>query len=333
MLALVTLLPDDYLTKHMEIDPSEVRQYAEFMSTVTTLSRQERRSHPHLRAVDQKISEFLSKDNVSAIQRHVKQMWDQYGGPELDAAIEHGILEIDQDWFFDIETNDIDQARLLEKLRSPDSHLLVDSQIQKVAEAAVREGLIEVPDAQSSRLRKTKAGTSMITHLPAFENAPVEDILEARAETRDYLGRYRTTVAQLAKQLQAEPFSPELSIEIEDLWFDEVLQRVIDMQQALEDSSLGGALKTAISNLPGSLPAIAGAGIITPSAIQLGVNALTNIESLIPAFTASALATGSAAWAGFQKDFKSSYGDSRMSKREAKEDGLFYLYSANQALS
>src|SRR5699024_5880586 len=161
-------------------------------------------------AIDQKISDFLSNDKVSAMQHHVTQMWDQYGGPELDAAIEHGSLEIDQDWFFNAEINDIDQTRLLEKLRSPDSHLLVDSQIRKVAEAAVKEGLIQVPEARSSRLRKTKTGTSMITYLPAFENAPVIDILKAREETRDYLGRYQATIAQLAEKLQAEPFSSEL---------------------------------------------------------------------------------------------------------------------------
>ena len=332
MLTWVMLLPDDFITQHMKMDPSAARQLLETMSQVTTLSRQERRSTSHLRAIDQKISDFSSNDNVSAMQRHVKQLWDQYGGPELDAAIEHGILEIDQDWFFNAETNDIDQTRLLEKLRSPDSHLLVDSQIRQIAEAAVKEGLLQVPEARSSRLRKTKTGTSMITYLPAFENAPVEEILEARQETRDYLGRYRTTIATLAEKLQAEPFSPELSAEIEDLWIDGVLPRIIEIQRALEESSLGGALKTAVSNLPGSLPAIAGAGM-APTVLQLGVNALTNIESFVPALTASGLAAGGAAWASFQKNFNSSYAEARKRKADAKEDGLFYLYSVNQAIS
>lgn len=33
----------------------------------------------------------------------------------------------------------------------------------------------------------------------------------ARTETQDYLGRYRTTVAQLAEKLHAEPFSSEMN--------------------------------------------------------------------------------------------------------------------------
>lgn len=326
-------MPDEFITQHTAQHPSVIRAGAEKLSEIFLRNRRERRVSAEMRGIEKKLHDSIPTDAFHKMRQSTKEMWDRYGGPELDVAVEAGILEIDREWFFDIETNDIDQEKLLEELRSPASHLLVDSQIQKVAEAAVREGLLQVPEAQSSRLRKTKTGTSMFTYLPAFENAPVEEILEARTETRDYLGRYRTTVAQLAKKLQAEPFSPDLSLEIEDLWFDGVLQRVIDIQQALEDSSLGGALKTAISHVPGSWPAIAGAGIITPSVIQLGVNAITNIESLLPAFMASGLAAGSAAWAGFQKDFKTSYGESRLSKKEAKEDGLFYLYSANQALS
>ena len=187
MLHFMALMPDDFLAEHMDRDPADARRAMEAMSSITMRSRRERRLNSKVRTTDQIISDSVPPETGVAVQQHAKKLWALYGGPELDVALEHGVLEIDQEWFFDTTTNDIDQTKILEKLRNPDAHLLVDFQIRKLAEAAVREGHLEMPRTQASRLRKTKTGTTMLTHLPTFEDAPVEKILTARTETQDPL--------------------------------------------------------------------------------------------------------------------------------------------------
>lgn len=333
MLHFMALMPDDFLAEHMDRDPADARRAMEAMSSITMRSRRERRLNSKVRTTDQIISDSVPPDTGVAVQQHAKKLWALYGGPELDVALEHGVLEIDQEWFFDTTTNDIDQTKILEKLRNPDAHLLVDFQIRKLAEAAVREGHLEMPRTQASRLRKTKTGTTMLTHLPTFEDAPVEKILTARTETQDYLGRYRTTVAQLAEKLHAEPFSSEISSEIDDLWHDSVLPQVLEIQEALAESSLGSALKNSVRNLPAASPKIVGAGLVASPFIHLGVSTLTDLEAIIPTLATSSILAAGEALRNMQKDFDSAYRATRDNKQHAKRDGLFYLYSVNQALS
>lgn len=328
MLHFMAMMPDDFLAEHMNQAPSDARKTMDAMSSITMRSRRERRSNSHLRRADQTISGSVATDAGPAMQEHAKKLWDRYSGPELDAAVEHDILEIDQEWFFDTNANDLDQAKILEKLRNPDAHLLVDYQMRKLAEAAVREGRLEIFQSQSSRLRKTKTGTTMLTQLPTFEDAPVEKILTARTETQDYLGRYRTTVAQLAEKLRAEPFSSEISTEIDDLWQDSVLPRILEIQEALEESSLGSALKTSVKNLSAASPKVVGAGLVPPS-IHLGVSAWTDLEAIAPTLVTSGILAASEALRNMQKDFGSGYRSSQDRKHDARKDGLFYLYSTN----
>lgn len=333
MLHFMALMPDDFLAEHMDRDPADARRAMEAMSSITMRSRRERRLNSKVRTTDQIISDSVPPETGVAVQQHAKKLWALYGGPELDVALEHGVLEIDQEWFFDTTTNDIDQTKILEKLRNPDAHLLVDFQIRKLAEAAVREGHLEMPRTQASRLRKTKTGTTMLTHLPTFEDAPVEKILTARTETQDYLGRYRTTVAQLAEKLHAEPFSSEISSEIDDLWHDSVLPQVLEIQEALAESSLGSALKNSVRNLPAASPKIVGAGLVASPFIHLGVSTLTDLVAIIPTLATSSILAAGEALRNMQKDFDSAYRATRDNKQHAKRDGLFYLYSVNQALS
>jgi len=153
-------------------------------------------------------------------------MCHRYGGPELDAAVEAAFLK-------------------LTRIRSSHSHLLADSQIAKVAEAAICDELLGMPHSKFPRLRIANTRTTMIMQLPPFDDAPVEHITVVRKEAQDSR-KISKRSSSTSKQMHAEPLSPELTSQINELWSDEVKPRVLAIQKALEDSSIGGAIKTAV---------------------------------------------------------------------------------------
>lgn len=168
-----------------------------------------------------------------------------------------------------------------------------------------------------TRVVRAKVGTGLVSHLPTFPGASIESILETRQDLADPLAQYRRGVKNLSSTVESEPLSAELGAEVEDMWRDEVVPAVNDLRHDLSMTRL--AHDTAVNLGRDTKSILLGGGFF------FGVNAVTDLSSLMAAGAAAAPVVG--------KAVADAYGGLAGDRRAAKRHGLFYLLALEDRLA
>lgn len=180
---------------------------------------------------------------MSAALAELEEFVAAAGMPELVDAVDSGVLSLNLDLF----NGDVDDYmdRFLEVLKSrleaPGVHLLLDDEMAGIARGMITEGTINPSEVGLSRAVRTQAGTRLISHLPAFPDAKVADILEARLELHHPLSAYRSGMKSIEGALTAQAFDPELPSEIDELWRDVVDPTIRRLQTDLSRTRVARA--------------------------------------------------------------------------------------------
>lgn len=93
--------------------------------------------------------------------------------------------------------------RLARMLNDPHTHALLDSRAAQYASAALDDGSLEVNAHARRRARTAEVGAGMIARLPAFPQAPLDELLDLRATLGPALTRYRALAAELQELVDA----------------------------------------------------------------------------------------------------------------------------------
>lgn len=223
-----------------DLDLDEALEGLEVMRQAKALSREQRRKYmpPEMQIeLDQRHAGMVA--DLAPLQ----ELAANAGFPELVDAIESGALSLN----LDLMSPDVDEMMdryvelLAQRLESPGVHLLLDDQMADIARSLIEEGRA-TPSAQAlSRSVRTRAGTGLISHLPAFPNAKVADILEARIELYDSLTSYRTGMKAVENSLSGTAFDPELPSEIDEMWRDEVEPTIRNLRRDLSKTRIAHA--------------------------------------------------------------------------------------------
>lgn len=180
----------------------------------------------------------------------------------------------------------------------------------------------ELQDGLAPHAKRATLGTGLVTKLPAFPDAPMATILEARIELASPLGRYRRAIGQLSERLAAGPVdTPALASEIEDLWRDEVHPTLRQLDRDLSASVIATQLR---DQVPSDPKAWGGLAAFAVSFLHVGVGALADLtQPATQAAGASLLAAsmGKAAQAALQE------------RRKARSHDLYYLLALNDKLA
>ena len=169
-----------------------------------------------------------------------------------------------------------------------------------------------------SRAVRTHAGTRLVSHLPAFPDAKVADILEARDELSDPLSAYRAGMKAVEKSLNSQAFDPELPSEIDELWRDEVDPTIRRLRVDLSKTRIARA---AGLNIGADATRSAGAAALT-----VGVASAVDWVSL--STTASMLGPGYVISQGI-KAIK----ETQAARDEARSHDMFYLLQLQDKLA
>lgn len=267
-----------------------------------------------------------------------KRMWVDHGGPEIETAIESGLLTVNREWSdllaiaLDEERIDASVNLINEALRPECGNVMVDNMVGGLARAMLRENKLKVPNYRMDDVRETALGAKMILNLPNMAAVSVEKVLEVREDIAPSLGSYRNSVAKLNELLREDPFSPDLPGEIDHVWYKEVAPRVDELERAVFDSSLGRYKDAVVAG------GRAGANAMFWGSLSIGVANYANIDwanlgVAAPAIGAS-LASGGVAVASGKSGidaFKEELVKSRTQRKRAQNDGLFYLANINRS--
>jgi len=311
-------------------DPGQLRAQLQLMRSLSSLPRAQRRkllTKDQARQLAEMTQQFRQVMNQGAegMGTAMQGMWERAGAPDLEPAAAEGLLTIRGDVYDFTLPNDrvVDHfADGLQRLvEDPTNHLMFDRQMGDLT----RKLLEARPDLEQRLAPHTKRatlGAGLTTRLPAFPDASMTAIIDARTELSAPLSRYRRAVGDMSERLAAGPVdNPELATEIEDLWRD-------DVQPALQSLASDLSATALAQNLVGQLPtdgrAWGGLAALGVSYMQVGVGALTELTqpaALVAGASLAGTALGDAVKATVSK------------RKDARSHDLYYLLALNDHLA
>lgn len=241
------------------------------------------------------------------------------GAEELIPALESGLLTFDT---AGVEAADSDAMVLRfvgiieQRLRDPRRKVLFDADTASLAQSLVEEG----EDDHTPGLRRAgqaAVGSGLISRLPAFPDAPMDELLDLRSDLSPALTRYRASALDLSASLNPT-LGAELEAQVDDLWAAKVAPALLEIEETLAEHSLVRELaKRATSDVKAFLTGGAG--------VYMGVTAAASLPAVATALAGAALGAtpvvGQSAWATVD------------AHRRAHRHELFYLYETNRRLS
>lgn len=324
---------DDAVLSHLlhGQDPREFRKKFAQIQRIKNLSRATLRQHftpaqrSELRTFQDQLNGMMEQA-AREIGASTYRMWERAGAPDLEAAMEQGILTVDGGPFLNFVSVDDAGAQFAELLArmmdDPEAHLMFDDQMGILTQSMLEES----PELSHGFLRNSKRahmGTGLISHLPAFPDASMETILQVRQDLAAPLRRYRQTVSTLSKKLAADPVDTiAVRSEIEELWRDEVQPSLSNLTDDLKSSQLGKSFLDEVLWDTKTWQGVTAAA--TGHFIQFGVSPWA--EMIQPA----AMMGGSTLLAAAAR---SALKESKEKHSAAKHHGLYYLVAINDRLA
>lgn len=162
---------------------------------------------------------------INDLSRIVETQLNPSDAEAFEAAIDSGAVALLNDGFDDLDIDSEEQfdwfsRRLAQALNSPETQVLLDPfSTELIRSGNVRLGSNGRTEPQA---RRATAGTGLIERLPAFPDAPMTMILEAREQLTDSRRDYRRAIKSYAAKLDSLAWDDTLAHELDELWYDEV---------------------------------------------------------------------------------------------------------------
>lgn len=309
-------MEDDVLARFSgDQDPVEYRRAVTLQRQLLNMPRSQRRKLPleqRESLQDLRASFERMMTSTDGPQDTLEKVLEQWGAPELGEALDAGALVVN--W---ASTSPEGTPEMIEQysdhlrdlLASPHTHLLLDESTAGLARAMIDEGHVSPSELTLSRAARSRVGTGLVANLPAFPDARITSILEARAELSEPLSAYRRGVAEISEKLHSGPFDPAIASEVDDLWRDDVRPTVDTLRSDLSKTRL--ARETAVNLGVDVKTVLAGAGL------YFGVEHATNLEGLAAAGMGAAPVLGRAVTSALK--------DSAGRREAAHRHEFFYL--------
>ncbi len=137
-------------------------------------------------------------------------------------------------------------ADVLTSLVEPGSNAfpLLDDGAGRLVRSRAQDRGSEPP--RGGRAQQMRLAADLIANLPAFPDAPMEVVLEARQRLGAPLARFRAALIILARTIEEFPGDPDFAVRVQDVWTAEVAPALQDLKQAEIDQGIGRLLSRSI---------------------------------------------------------------------------------------
>lgn len=319
LLALMASLDDDTL-RHLGGGKD---MPANWRDVLALLSRPEAMRHPEVAELARGLRASMAEAQAG-LAGTVEQMLVDSGAEELLPAIGSGLVTLSASGFTDETAADTDAvmenwlALLRALLVDTKTRLLLDDQVGSLAASLIREGHVEPHRLTMRHAGQAAVGSGLVARLPAFPDAPLDEILDLRGDLAAPLGRYRSAVVRLSDRLQAGPFDKDLSGEIDDLWGTDVQPALDQIGDGLHDHGLVREIARSARQDVKTL-------IAEGSFLYVGLSGLSSVNEWISATVGLAGATLGATATGAHR--------ASAARKDLKGNDLFYLYEVDRRLA
>jgi len=327
MYSLLGSLDDDTL-RYMQpdMDVSQFREFLPYLMLDVDELRRLGTTNPEVVALadilDQ--SNDMANSAMAEMREIAETMRNESGVAEIETAMATGLLRFNDRVPLDGDSDAVVRAfinQLKRYLHDPTKFVLLDSSTASLARAMINEGMVQPPERAVSNASEALLGTGFVARLPAFTEPPMDELLDARRDLNEPLGRYRRNMSHLRTELRGNPFDEHVGAEIDAIWRTEVSPAILEIRQAMADHGLiRELLRSAgqdISNFVSGGWLRAGVAIFSGDVLDLGTAVTAGITALSTA--APTAASGVLA--------------RQRGRAEARTHDLYYLYEVDRRLT
>jgi hypothetical protein len=147
--------------------------------------------------------------------------------------------------------------KLTQHLSSGRDYLVFDDAVARLVDAAVREGAVRPTTGSKGRSRQVMTAATLMTRLPTFPEATVDELLDIREELTDPITRFRSAMVTMGRSFTAEAWEPDFGDQVHDAWIETIQPAVLDIEEAVRQNTslatraagVAGALNTSFPGL------------------------------------------------------------------------------------
>lgn len=267
----------------------------------------------------QEASQGLS-DAATQLQETARQMMNNSGASQILPAINAGIVttktiagantdETLHEW----------REHMRKLLLDPKVRLLFDDEVAAFIKTMIDAGAINMGPLPLKHSAEASVGSGLIARLPAFVEAPIDELLTLRSELADPLKKYRAAAARFSSSLQFKTYDAESETEIDDLYMLEVDPVLTELREGFAEHGLVREIaKATFTDIKTLITGGASASI------ALALNQAGALDIWLSG--GAAIAAGAAQVAGAAVTTRSK------ERRNLASSELFYLYELNRRM-
>jgi hypothetical protein len=266
------------------------------------------------------------------MERKISQIWNQPGGmremayriaqeANADGIIQAFELDLLKIHIFDISRNDVVEEYLgivgetVSESSSP-TYPLFDDQIGHLVRLGLKEGNLTASPSSIVRGKHSGLAADLLSQLPLFEAASIEEVLDIRRELERPLIRFRSAVIRFSEEIKTAHWDEGFSTEAEQVFHKQVAPAIIDIAEAVRSNKYLSELTSRYVDR-------------AVTALGMGsIGVLLSQYASLPDIAALALTVGLPATAIAQKTYRAW----RQKQREIEQNELYFYYRAADML-
>jgi hypothetical protein len=226
------------------------------------------------------------------VKPEIDQILRQAGTAELQVAIEKGLVDLDILELQGTATDDIVRGftqRVGDYLQNAHAYPMFDDEAGNLARAGLDEGVFKAAATAMARATNVGIGTGMIARLPAFPDARMENVLEAREELEQYVGKFRRAVSKMRERIHSTALDPGFAEEVDAIFVSEVRAAMEEIQDHLRSSNfLRRVLRLSTDSIgPAALGLAAFQMPQLPALVKIGLTATAELAQAATSWQAS----------------------------------------------
>jgi len=196
------------------------------------------------------------------------------------------------------------------------THPLFDPGVARLVDLAAREGMIEVSHTAELRGRHVALAGQLLSRLPLFDDASVDEVLDIRSELESPLVSFRGALLRYSDTVQSAPWEAGFPEEAELIFHKEVAPAVQEIESAVAANSFMAKLARRAIDKP--------VGPAAGSALSILLSKASSLpEALVLGLGLSATA------ATLVYD---AYSEWKAERREVEGNSLYFYYETGRRL-
>ncbi|MEV0877860.1 hypothetical protein AB0I85_08500 [Micromonospora echinofusca] len=203
-------------------------------------------------------------------------------------------------------------------LEDSKKRLLFDDVAGGIANSLVNQGEMQAGPLTLKHAGEAAVGSGLIARLPAFPQAPLDELLDLRSDLYAPLARYRAAVSGMATKLTVRGFDPDIAAEIDDLWITDVSPALADIEEGLAEHGLVREIGRSVGQDVKTL-------VPQGAALYVGFESLTTLNNWVSATAALAAPTAQAIISGTR--------NALAGKQNVRRKDMYYLYAIDNRFS